>query len=144
MPWSKKYFNQILNADLTSVSKFISVNSNAQDVFILVQGIDENKDPLLDDNLSIISISGVPSYLSRPKAIETAFKERAELVEERRRLIINLQNSSSVNQIRSLVAAKNIRWVIVDKTVNTKSSNFEIESVFVTKKYLVLDVSKLK
>lgn len=143
MPWSKKYFDQIISADLVSVSKFISDNSNAQDIFVLVQGIDESRDSLLDNNLSIISLSGLPSYLSRPKAIETAFKERAEMVAERRKLILELENSSSLNQIRSLVSAKKIRWVIFDKTLNTNWSNFEIDAVFTSKKYMVLDASRL-
>lgn len=107
MPWASGFFNKNLKPGVIDLALYLQANSKVGNSFAAHKSlISEISNPTLE----IISISGVPSFLTRP---EQNLKVNKQLVESRQKVLDSIDDASNWMEAKEIMRVNRIRWLLV-------------------------------
>ena len=138
MPWAIQLHNQSISPGLIEVSSFIKTHSTLGDVFILDPSLQNT--PLSNQAIQLISLSGVPAFLSRTTFMEGIRTECVRnLINHRIKIYDSLLNTSNWESAGRLMVENGARWFIAPSKKQVPWDPMQNLTSFKNGSYVVYD-----
>jgi hypothetical protein len=136
MPWSANFHNRKVIPGTGNLAFFLKNNSNKGEFFLMGS---DNISGIFNPGLVVISISDVPSYLTRPELWGVM---NSNIVGSRREVLKKIENSTDWMEARDIMKENNIRWFISYAEDDIAWPKVSRDFVFENNEFKVFDSQK--
>jgi len=142
MKWSDAYHNQAITPGVLEVSSYIAKDAKKGDVLATISGITHKI--LISAISETMSLTGIPSFVSRSNLKKMRSQCYEELVNKRLDILAQLSKKASWSEAKLLLEETGIRWLLVGNEEILLWDNKREFAVFSFKDLSVYDVGEVK
>jgi hypothetical protein len=112
LQWGYQYFNVKMQPGLMKTAEYIRSRSKRKDIFVM--GIKDIEGTSSNHAIELISLSNIPSYISRPEIFKKHSLMFNEMVENRVKVVNRLAEAAAFEEIVDILRDNNIRWYLIN------------------------------